>query len=380
MYMQANTGSGAGKRRLIAALVVLLAPIVCGLLAAPAMASAPEVGSIEGKVTDASTHAAIGKVEVCALESKVYEMVKCVETEANGEYTLSELPVGKYKVEFFTEELDYITQYYNAKPNFETADEVPVTSKEPTTGVDAEMHMGGLIKGEVTDASTHSGIGGVVICAIASGGGKSEYERCVLSVSSGEYTLPGLPAGEYKIEFTTELTESGEDPYLTQYYNGKSTLGQAETVTVTVPGTVSGISAELQRASTLWPANIGAPQISGSPMPGDTLFCSTGSWTNSPIAYSYKWLRNGVAVAGQTSSTFVVQGTELGATLACQVTAINARGSGMATSDDLQVQAVTSVPPPIVHPKVKCKRGFKKKLVHGKEKCVKVKKKKRGHR
>ena len=80
------------------------------------------------------------------------------------------------------------------------------------------------------------------------------------------------------------------------------------------------------------------------------------------------------------SSTYGVQSTDLGQGIACQVTAINGRGSGMATSNSLQVQPVAIVQP-IVRPKVECKKGFKKKKVHGKDKCVKVKKpKKHGHR
>ena len=127
--------------------------------------------------------------------------------------------------------------------------------------------------------------------------------------------------------------------------------------------------------STLWPESTGAPQLSGTPEPGDTLFCSTGNWGNSPIAYAYKWLRDGTPVSGQTSSTYGVQSADLGDALSCQVTALNDYGSRTATSNILLV----SVPPsPAPQPKaLKCKKGFKKKRVHGKAKCVKVKKHKK---
>lgn len=386
MILQTIGGSRGGKREIQTATGVLaaLALTICGLLAVPAMASAAaEPGSIKGEVTDASTHAAIEGVEVCALEKEELENFNCTKTGTNGEYTLSKLPVGEYIVEFWTgtESLDYITQYYNAAATLQTAKAVAVTSNGIVSEVDAEMHKGGLIKGKLTGAGTHSGLAEIGICALAVRGERYEYVRCALSNSDGEYALVGLPTGEYKVEFTTEFTEEGENGYITQYYNDKPTLGQAEAIAVTAPNSVNGINAELQLASTLWPANIGAPGLSGTPMPGNTLFCSTGSWTNDPSAYSYKWLRNGIPLTGQTSSTFEVQGNEVGAMLACRVTAINGHGSGMATSNALQVQPLASIPPLTTPPPkvLKCRKGLRKKTVHGKERCVKARRR-RGHR
>ena len=279
---------------------------------------------------------------------------------------------GNYKVAFIAdfEGLNYITQLYDDEPTLEQATEVTVTTGPPLTGIDAAMQEGGQITGKATDASTLAGIEDVEVCAL-------EVEEdvavdCTLSGSGGKYTLAGLPGGKYKVEFWAEY----ESPnYLTQFYNDKPTFEQAEPVSTTVGETHSGINAQLVLSSTLEPESTGAPQLSGTPEPGDTLFCSTGSWSNSPIAYSYKWLRDGAAVAGQTSSTYSVGSTEVGDAISCQVTALNDYGSRTATSNILVVSAPPS-PAPKSKP-LKCKKGFKKKKVHGKAKCVKVKKHKK---
>lgn len=74
------------------------------------------------------------------------------------------------------------------------------------------------------------------------------------------------------------------------------------------------------------PVNSTAPVLTGTPAPGQTLTCSTGAWTNNPSAYTYAWLRDGSPIAGQASSTYVVQGADQGHSISCQVTASNSGG------------------------------------------------------
>lgn len=80
------------------------------------------------------------------------------------------------------------------------------------------------------------------------------------------------------------------------------------------------------------PVNATAPAVTGSPAGGQTLSCTTGTWTNAPTGFAYAWLRDGSAIGGATSSTYVVVSGDLGHQLACRVTASNGEGSGIATS------------------------------------------------
>ena len=82
----------------------------------------------------------------------------------------------------------------------------------------------------------------------------------------------------------------------------------------------------------LSPVNSTAPAISGSPVVGNQLTCSQGTWSNSPTSYAYRWVRNGTDIPGATSNTYTVQAADFNVSLTCRVTATNAAGSASATS------------------------------------------------
>lgn len=94
-------------------------------------------------------------------------------------------------------------------------------------------------------------------------------------------------------------------------------------------------------AATL-PANTVAPAITPTTgVIGDTLTCSTGTWTGSPApSYTYQWKRAGANIAAATASTYVVVAADVrtastaGApAITCVVTATNTAGAPTATSN-----------------------------------------------
>ena len=85
-------------------------------------------------------------------------------------------------------------------------------------------------------------------------------------------------------------------------------------------------------------ANTAAPAISGTAAAGQTLTCSTGSWTGTtPQTYTYQWQRGGTVVSGATGTTYAVTSADAGASLTCTVTATNIRSSATATSPPVTV-------------------------------------------
>ena len=74
------------------------------------------------------------------------------------------------------------------------------------------------------------------------------------------------------------------------------------------------------------------PAITGTKTVGQTLTCSTGTWSNTPDAYAYQWNRNGSAISGATASTRVLALADVGATLTCTVKATNLGVSAAAMS------------------------------------------------
>lgn len=99
------------------------------------------------------------------------------------------------------------------------------------------------------------------------------------------------------------------------------------------------------------PAVVTAPALAGTAAVGATLTASTGTWSSSPTAYAYGWLRcdasggNCAAIAGAASSSYVVASADVGLTLRAAVTATNAAGSTTAVS-----AASAAVPVPVPAP------------------------------
>lgn len=75
------------------------------------------------------------------------------------------------------------------------------------------------------------------------------------------------------------------------------------------------------------PDNTVLPAITGAAVIGQTITASTGTWTNSPTGYTYQWLRDGVAITGATSSSYLLATGDKGKSISVRVTATNASGS-----------------------------------------------------
>jgi uncharacterized repeat protein (TIGR01451 family) len=134
----------------------------------------------------------------------------------------------------------------------------------------------------------------------------------------------------------------------TTYVATTADIGQAIQCVETVAyptGTYSLASAPLTIIGP--PVNTAPPTI--SPVPphvGGRLTCTQGTWTNNPVSYSFRWLRNGQAIANAGGATYTPGASDAGATLTCVVTATNPAGSASATSARASVPAVVLSPGP----------------------------------
>jgi hypothetical protein len=87
------------------------------------------------------------------------------------------------------------------------------------------------------------------------------------------------------------------------------------------------------------PESTAAPEVSGTPAVGESLNCSTGTWSGSPTpTFTYQWVRDeGVGetiIESATASTYTVASEDEGHTLACKVTATNSAGSASKLSSN----------------------------------------------
>jgi hypothetical protein len=192
-------------------------------------------GQITGRVTSASTHAALAGIGVCTDSTAGIESGPCTSTNSAGEYTLIGLASGSYKVRFGVggEGQNYLSQYFDGKSLESEETFVPVTAGSVTTNINAEMQVGGQITGRVISAATHAAIPKILVCADGS---------CARTNAAGGYTISGLPSGVTTVRFA-RYREAGN--YLSQYFDGQPSSASANSVSVMAESVTGGIDAEM---------------------------------------------------------------------------------------------------------------------------------------
>jgi Carboxypeptidase regulatory-like domain len=171
--------------------------------------SANQGGQISGVVTaKGGSKAALERIEVCAEDtSEVEYFDNCVYTNSKGEYTLSGLPEGYFKVSFYAEDCqatpctqqNYVYQYYDGKSSYEAATPVPVMVNTTTPLLPVEMEIGGEVEGRVLGAEAgEPPLSGAEVCVF-----EGDYDSCAETEANGHYKVEGLPTGSYTAEFNS---------------------------------------------------------------------------------------------------------------------------------------------------------------------------------
>ncbi|MBE0447477.1 MAG: S-layer homology domain-containing protein [Actinobacteria bacterium] len=234
------------KLRLIACLAICMTL----LFTAPFIALALSYGSISGTVVAAGTNAPIQGIYVEVkpvndngdFDSTRIGTYKTY-TLADGRYTIGNLPAGKYKIIFSAglaqndTAKQYVTQYYNGKPTWESADSVLVQGGLATSGINASLSLGGRISGNVSGAP----IATVFAIPVFYTDGLLDTNRDIRHTSidsSGNYTVIGLASGYYKVE-------AYQNDYADAFYNNKTTFLNADMVFVGAPNQITGINLTL---------------------------------------------------------------------------------------------------------------------------------------
>lgn len=179
-----------------------------------------------------------------------------------------------------------------------------------------------------------------------------------LPVNTGLPLISGTPQVGQVLSATTGFWTGNPDTYAYQWnrngtpisgsINSTRTLTSSDlnaVMTVSVTATNGGGSTVATSvatqivvdAPTPVPVNSVLPAVTGTGTVGQTLSCSTGTWSNSPTGYTYQWRRDGVDISGATSSTYVLVSADAGTACTCRVVASNAGGSTPAVSNSISV-------------------------------------------
>ncbi|WP_307097445.1 carboxypeptidase regulatory-like domain-containing protein [Arthrobacter sp. V1I9] len=160
----------------------------------------------------------------------------------DGSYLVRGLPAGAYKVQFSGSGAGLLDQWHANASSFETATPLTLAAGQDLTEIDATLVKGASISGTVTAPAgvDLSGVSVQVRSLEGSTGFNTQVNR------SGKYTVRGLPAGTYKVQFSGFASGT-----LDQWYAEASTFESATAVTVTASQDLTGIDAELKNGASI---------------------------------------------------------------------------------------------------------------------------------
>ncbi len=202
-------------------------------------------GRITGHVTAVVGGGPIASVGVYAYTSTTsVNSMAFAATDAAGHYTVTKLPTGNYYLKF-NPASNYLTEYYNDKPDLASANPVAVTVGSTTGNINAALSSPGSIVGTVTAVDGGAPLQNVYVSLYERDNcDETSWVKSAYTNAAGNYTLSNVAPGEYVVYFDTRY---GPKLYLPEYYNDKSEEWLADPITVTVGQNVSNINAALQR-------------------------------------------------------------------------------------------------------------------------------------
>lgn len=160
-----------------------------------------------------------------------------------------------------------------------------------------------------------------------------------LTSTSGTWT--GTTPMSFLYQFKADGVNLGAPRILPTYVTQAGDSGKTITVVVTatnIYGTVTGLVSNGIVTATA-PVNTVAPVVTGLWVVGQLLTGSNGTWTGTAtISYSYRWLRDNVAIIGATSINYTVVTADSGHAVKLEVTGTNGVSpDGVANSNSATV-------------------------------------------
>jgi hypothetical protein len=222
-------------------------------------------------------------------------------TSSNGSYTISGLAPGSYYVMFATGcgsgSQNWASQWWKDAPNESMATPVPVKAGKTTSGIDAAVQVGGILTG-VAKSAAGAKLSGVCIEGSAVNGSTTFSG---ISTSSGAYTVEGIAAGKYTVEFSAECGSASTD-WIPQYWKYQSQNSFATPVPVAAGTTTSGIDAALE------PGGIVTGKVTDSAHAGISGMC-VEVYGPSGYGFASTALSGAYAVTGLPSGSYTVHFT-----------------------------------------------------------------------
>jgi hypothetical protein len=249
--------------------------------------------TISGTVTSA-TGAALSGQDVAIWRQHDYgidgqyflEPLTTVVTATNGTYEARALPPGQYAIQIGGKN-NYVAEYWDdlrfATYPQRAYDVNPIDLVAGSVLVaDAQLALASTITGKVT-TSAGTGLGSVGVYVFLPNDDGYDLVAETTSSIAGTYSLTGLPAGSYVVEFAPPTT--GTTLYLREFFADAIYFEDATSVVVSAGATKTGINASLERAASISGVVSFPPGATDSPDP--TLARVTPCKKVEEFGYSY---------------------------------------------------------------------------------------------
>ncbi len=231
-------------------------------------AALPVGGSIVGRVLDPGGNP-VADVNVTVYTTDTYNWVTNANTDEQGVFSADGLSAGEFKMQFWPgPDRGLISQWYDGRNSWETADGVAVTLGAETDIGDVHLESAGSISGTVYDENG-VGMGGVSVRAYR--GSQSWSSATTTTAADGSYTLYISVAGDYKVGFHAQSVN-----YITEYYDNVATLSAATVISITLGLDVAGIDAVLYPMASVSGAL--TDSVTGDGIAGATVTLRTPQW------------------------------------------------------------------------------------------------------
>lgn len=211
-----------------------------GILQEPAA-----TGQISGRITAPNGTTGLTGIMTTAYRQTgpvSWEVAGTATTNSNGDYVVSNLAAGVYRLRFEDPAGSYVTEYWDDKFSFGTANPFDLANGQVLTGKNASLALAGKISGTVTTVQGGAAIVDIVVSAWRLDGSSWVLINSAVSASNGTFTISSLPGGTYRVRYADVY-----DPprYLTEWWNNQINLESANNISVTAGVTTPNISASL---------------------------------------------------------------------------------------------------------------------------------------
>jgi hypothetical protein len=248
-----------------------------------------EGGSISGHIYQSDGVTPVVRAKVFVRPSKYYrDQGFGAITDADGSYTIENLPLGSFKVTAQAGGYVELVQYYNDVYGWNNASDVVVTPPDDTAGIDINLERAGSISGFVYASDGMTPIPNFVVAVSDPTGRIDDDGFFGNSNSNGSYTVKGIPPGTYTVDVKWNIHAGIPSWYVGESYDAN--------VVVSAGNNTPNIDFTLDEGG--WITGHVFDEETGEPLEGIDLFdecppdgdCGTVFWPRTSYDGSYKFV------------------------------------------------------------------------------------------